>query len=354
MTFDWWLILMALSLALGAAFVISGFGFASAWKQLIVEGKTLGVRLQLILLGLMSLVLYPLLDTNNIFSIEIQAFVRPLSLSVMIGGLLFGFGMQLAASCTSGSLGNAGRGHGNGWLTLLMMIMGATFAAYHFEWWQMQFSWLPVSLVVDWGWRFALGGILLMLGLLYLCLLWFEQQKHGRIIPIKLRSMTFGGVPVIALLLVLLTLHQGHPWGVTVPFANIGMQIMNALGVEQWEFWRFSAEYADLIATPLWREPMTMTLIGFILGAAVANKVLYRLSHDVVIKPPLKGRKNYLLAVIGGLLMGYAGIIGFGCNIGAFVSGFTTASMHSMLWLIFAFMGSWMGIKTRERVMKTS
>ncbi len=340
-----------LSLALGASFVASGFGFSGAWRQLLTQRKTHGTRLQIILLTLLSVMLYPLIDEQSLLHQPIQPFVRPLSLSVVFGGLVFGIGMQLAGSCTSGSLGNAGRGHWNGWLALVMMIVGATLAAYHFDWWQALASWLPFSWVEHWGWQGGVLTALLLLALAYGLLLYVEYRRYGQIAPIELNSVALLGVVLIAVLLMLLTLWQGHPWGVTVPFATIGIQAMDMLGWQGWTFWGFSAEYAHMIEKPFWQEPTTLTLMGFIVGAAIAQIVLKKTGCNELIKPVLTGRKNLLLTIVGGLMMGYAGIIGFGCNIGAFVSGVSSASLHSLIWLIFALWGSWIGLKLRNRIM---
>jgi uncharacterized membrane protein YedE/YeeE len=346
------LLLGLLSLALGASFVASGFGFSGAWRQLLEQGKTYGTRLQLILLALLVMMLYPLIDEHSLLHQPIQPFVRPLSLSVVFGGLVFGIGMQLAASCTSGSLGNAGRGHWNGWLALVMMIVGATLAAYHFDWWQAQASWLPFSWVEHLGWQGGLLTALLLLALAYGLLLYVEYRRYGQIAPIELNSVALLGVVLIAVLLMLLTLLQGHPWGVTLPFATIGIQAMDMLGWQGWTFWGFSAEYAHMIEKPFWQEPMTLTLMGFIVGAAIAQIVLKKTGCNELIKPALTGRRNQLLTIVGGLMMGYAGIIGFGCNIGAFVSGVSSASLHALLWLVFALWGNWLGLKLRNKAIK--
>lgn len=344
-------ILALLSLALGASFVASGFGFSGAWRQLLQQRKTHGTRLQLVLLALLSIMLYPLLDEQSLFHQPIQPFVRPLSLGVVFGGLVFGIGMQLAGSCTSGSLGNAGRGHWNGWIALVMMIIGATIAAYHFEWWQAQVNWLPFSWIEYWGWQGGLLMALLVLASAYGVLLYLEYRRYASVVPIEINSMAFLGVVLIAILLVLLTLGQGHPWGVTIPFATVGIHVMDMLGWQSWTFWGFSAEYAHIIEKPLWQEPMTLTLVGFIVGAAIAHYVLKKRACTELIKPPLTGSKNQLLTMMGGLMMGYAGIIGFGCNIGAFVSGVSSASLHALLWLVFALWGNWWGLILRNRVM---
>jgi hypothetical protein len=233
-----------------------------------------------------------------------------------------------------------------------MMIVGATLAAYHFDWWQAQASWLPFSWVEHLGWQGGLLTALLLLALAYGLLLYVEYRRYGQIAPIELNSVALLGVVLIAVLLMLLTLLQGHPWGVTLPFATIGIQAMDMLGWQGWTFWGFSAEYAHMIEKPFWQEPMTLTLMGFIVGAAIAQIVLKKTGCNELIKPALTGRRNQLLTIVGGLMMGYAGIIGFGCNIGAFVSGVSSASLHALLWLVFALWGNWLGLKLRNKAIK--
>jgi hypothetical protein len=54
-----------------------------------------------------------------------------------------------------------------------------------------------------------------------------------------------------------------------------------------------------------------------------------------------------LAAILGGLLMGYGARLAFGCNIGAFFSGVASFSLHGWLWIVFALLGTWIGVKLR-------
>ena len=51
------------------------------------------------------------------------------------------------------------------------------------------------------------------------------------------------------------------------------------------------------------------------------------------------------LSVIGGLLMGIGARLAFGCNIGAFLGGISSGSLHGWVWFVFAFFGGWVGFK---------
>ena len=49
-------------------------------------------------------------------------------------------------------------------------------------------------------------------------------------------------------------------------------------------------------------------------------------------------------AVTGGLLLGYGGLVGLGCNIGAFLAGVSSGSIHGWVWRAAAFFGSAAGV----------
>ncbi|OYX17836.1 MAG: hypothetical protein B7Z09_05760 [Brevundimonas diminuta] len=48
--------------------------------------------------------------------------------------------------------------------------------------------------------------------------------------------------------------------------------------------------------------------------------------------------------------MGYGSRIAYGCNIGAFLSGVASSSLHGWLWIIMALPGNWLGIKLRRQL----
>ena len=75
------------------------------------------------------------------------------------------------------------------------------------------------------------------------------------------------------------------------------------------------------------------------MAAAAASKPFARASW-----PPAK---SLLAAAVGGLLMGWGARLGFGCNIGAFVGGVASGSLHGWIWFGAALCGCTIGIKLR-------
>jgi hypothetical protein len=45
--------------------------------------------------------------------------------------------------------------------------------------------------------------------------------------------------------------------------------------------------------------------------------------------------------------MGVGGRLSYGCNIGAFISGTASGSLHGLVWLAAALPGAWLGLRLR-------
>jgi uncharacterized membrane protein YedE/YeeE len=44
----------------------------------------------------------------------------------------------------------------------------------------------------------------------------------------------------------------------------------------------------------------------------------------------------------------------FGCNVGAFLGGVSSASLHGWIWFAMAFLGSILGVRLRRRIEATA
>ena len=54
-----------------------------------------------------------------------------------------------------------------------------------------------------------------------------------------------------------------------------------------------------------------------------------------------------MVAVVGGLSMGYGARLAYGCNIGAFFSGVASTSLHGWVWILAAIPGNIVGLRLR-------
>jgi hypothetical protein len=83
--------LFLIGATLGIALYHARFGFTTAFRSLVVTGDGRGLRAQMLMLALATLLFAPILA----FSDTAGGAVAPVSLSVLAGAFLFSIGMQL-------------------------------------------------------------------------------------------------------------------------------------------------------------------------------------------------------------------------------------------------------------------
>ena len=340
---------------LGIALYHAAFGFTSAWRVFIMDGRGRGLRVQMILLALAVILFFPFLASGTLFGNPVKGFVSPLSTSVLVGSFIFGIGMQLGGGCASGTLFTAGGGNARMLVTLLFFIIGSVLATIHFDWWVALPSLPPVSLVDSFG---AAGGIavsLVLFAAIAAVTILVEKRRHGALeaepasprqgIARLLRGpwpLVAGAVALVILNFATLAL-AGRPWGITSAFALWGAKGAQLIGIDPsaWAYWQMPANAKALSESVLADVTSVMDfgiIAGAMLAAALAGK--FAPSFDI----PLR---SVLAAVIGGLLLGYGARIAYGCNIGAYFSGIASGSLHGWLWAVFAFAGNMVGVKLR-------
>jgi hypothetical protein len=59
--------------------------------------------------------------------------------------------------------------------------------------------------------------------------------------------------------------------------------------------------------------------------------------------------RHVVASAVGGLLLGIGAVVASGCNIGAFVAGIASGSLHGWLWILPALAGNWVGMRLRPR-----
>ena len=161
---------------------------------------------------------------------------------------------------------------------------------------------------------------------------------------LKGRWPLFLGAILLAIFNFLMLHAAGHPWSVTFAFGLWGAKIVNILGVDvgAWNFWQLSYPSTALENSVI-ADPTSLSNLGIILGALIASNLAGKFSNKNLIS-----HKIFLAAMIGGFLMGYGARLAFGCNIGALFSGIASGSMHGWVWFLFAFIGSFFGVKARR------
>jgi uncharacterized membrane protein YedE/YeeE len=340
--------------ALGISLYHAAFGFTSAWRVFIAEGRGRGLRVQMILLALTVILFFPFLSSGTLFGNEVRGLVSPAGTGVIVGAFMFGVGMQLGGGCASGTLFTASGGNARMLVTLFFFIVGSVLATVHFDWWASLPALPPMSLT-------GLGpviGILVSLaifGAIAAITVLVEKKRNGALeqppeaprhgLARYLRGpwpLVAGAVALALLNFATLAL-AGRPWGITSAFALWGAKGAQLIGIDPtaWAYWQTPGN-AQALAQSVFADVTSIMDFGIIAGAMLAAALAGKFAPSLDI--PLR---SILAAVAGGLLLGYGARIAYGCNIGAYFSGIASGSLHGYLWAVAAFAGNVLGVKLR-------
>ena len=342
-------LLALIGFAGGVALYHASFGFTSAWRRMLTDQRSVGLRAQLVMLALAVIVFFPLLDRGAAFGQPLAGFVSPIGLALGVGAFLFGIGMQLGGGCGSGTLYTAGGGNLRMLVTLAAFVLGSLVATADPLGWTRWPNLGAFSIVEAVGGWTAVAVVLAVLAFGYQAVLRLELGRHGEAEPLVATwtgDLVRGPWPLVAgaialaLVNVATLIVAGRPWGITSAFALWGAKIAAAMGVSvaSWTWWQDNSALTDSVFT----DVTSVMDFGLMLGALAAAGLANRFAPAT--KLPWR---SVLAAIIGGLLMGLGARLATGCNIGAFFSGISSGSLHGVVWLAAAVPGNMIGVRLR-------
>lgn len=165
-----------------------------------------------------------------------------------------------------------------------------------------------------------------------------ENQYFKKIVKDPWTYVT--GAILLAVLNILYFALSKSPWGVTTPFSYWGAWILKGFGTRIQDWGYFAGPHQDALKLTFLTHSGSLLDIGIIFGALLSSLA----ASQFKIKK-IKSVAQVVAAISGGLLMGYGARIAFGCNIGALFSGIASSSLHGWIFMIFMFIGAWIGSK---------
>src|SRR5471032_1457337 len=321
---------------LGVAFLKAEFSYTASWRRFLTRGEAGGMLGGLIVIAIAALVIVPMAALKSNFG----GAIAPLGPSLLIGAFVFGIGMQLANGCGSGTLYTAGGGSGRMLIALLFFMAGSVFGSLSLPA-AMALGGIDPVLASDylgpWG---GLAATLASIVLAAWLIVAVARRRGANFMPS--RNYVLGGI-AIGLLCVGVFIAGGHPWSVTFGYTVWGAKIAAALGFDfsHAAFWQWPGPKHALAESVL-SDTSSLTDFGMLFGAMAAAAAAKPFARTAW--PPAK---SLAAAAIGGLLMGWGARLGFGCNIGAFVGGVASGSLHGWVWFLAALPGCMIGIKLR-------
>ena len=321
---------------LGIAFLKAEFSYTASWRRFLTRGEAGGLIGGLIVIAICALAVVPVAALKTNFG----GAIAPLGASLIVGAFVFGIGMQLANGCGSGTLYTVGGGSGRMLVALAFFVAGSVLGSLSLP------SFLALGgvdpiLAADylgpWG---GLAATLASLALTAALIVAIAKRRGASFTPS--RNFVIGGI-AIGLLCIFVFLVGGHPWSVTFGYTVWGAKIASALGFDfsGAAFWQWPGPKHALAESVL-SDTSSLTDFGMLFGAMAAAAASKPFAATAW--PPVK---SLLAAALGGLLMGWGARLGFGCNIGAFVGGVASGSLHGWVWFAAALPGCLIGIRLR-------
>ncbi|WP_318306186.1 YeeE/YedE family protein [Amycolatopsis solani] len=348
-------VLLLLGLGLGLALFHSRFGFTSAWRQLIAVGNGQGLRAHTLLLGTAATLIALIAGTGSgLFGSKPAPTAGALGLALFVGATLFAIGMQLGGACASGTLFAVGSGQSTIVLTLGGFIAGSVLYTWAYPVLSGWPEFKGVLLADHVGWFGSWAITIAVLAAIVLVTRAVQRRRTPPPADVVPTARGFarvfrGSWPMLVGALVLgvlagaVFLVSGGIWGVTSAFSLWGAKILQVFGLhpETWEFWQQKSN-ATSLANPIWKDKNSLTDIGIMIGAAVAAAAAgaWKIHSSIP-------WRTAVAAILGGILMGVGARMAGGCNIGAYLGGISTGSLHGWLWGVFALGGTWVGLKLR-------
>ncbi|HYC16615.1 MAG TPA: YeeE/YedE family protein [Pseudolabrys sp.] len=321
---------------LGVAFLKAEFSYTASWRRFLTRGEAGGLLGGLIVIAICAVAVVPAAALSPKFG----GAIAPLGPSLVVGAFVFGIGMQLANGCGSGTLYTVGGGSGRMLIALLFFVVGSVAGSLS----------LPAFLALGgvdpvlasdylgpWG---GLAATLISIAIAAALIIAVARKRRANFVPS--RNYMIGGA-TIGLLCLAVFAAGGHPWSVTFGFTVWGAKAAAALGFDlsHSAFWQWPGPKRALVDSVL-SDTSSLTNFGMLFGAMAAAAASKPFAAGAW--PPAK---SLLAAGVGGLLMGWGARLGFGCNIGAFVGGVASGSLHGWIWFLAALPGCLVGIRLR-------
>lgn len=170
-------------LAFGYILQRSRFCFTAAFRDPCITGSTSVSRAVLAAIGLAT-VGVAAVKLGSVWNGGDEALlmsgVTPIGIPLLIGAVLFGIGMVIAGGCASGTLMRVGEGFTMQVISLFFFVMGSLIGANNMSFWGKFNENAPKIFLPDlFGWAGALGVQLLIIVLLYIAAVKWQEKKMG-------------------------------------------------------------------------------------------------------------------------------------------------------------------------------
>ena len=352
--------LVGLALGATAGFVMhrSDYCIAGMFRDFFLFRKTFLLRTLALQLAL-TVVLFEVARLAGLLPLYPFPLLAQPSLANLIGGLLFGVGMVLAGGCVVGTLYKLGGGSVLSLVAFIGLVFGSGLYAEMHPWWAtvIQRTILSPSRTIPQ--LLGLSPTILVLAVTAACLPLFSKWRRKRLLirplPIAGYLQPWKTAVILALIGFCSYTLVGMPLGITASYAKMAAMLEKLVVPEHLAASTFFQSQPLQVLHPFsntllegWNGPsfdyiwaIQFPLIGGIFLGSAASAVLRREFHPHWRIPYYQ----YLLAFIGGTILGLSSRLSSGCNIWHLMGGLPIFALSSLLFTAGMIPGAWLGGK---------
>ena len=363
---------LLIGLGFGYSLSRAGMGFAGSVNKLTRTGSsTLASALMVMFILTAIITSFFIYANESAYNLNIY----PINLGLLLGGLMFGFGMAFSSCCATGSLTDIGSGFSRALVSIFFLSFGV-FLGFRVQSTSslVTESWisttkgeaskggvfLPDLFTFD-GLNGYLGAIILS-AILASIVIYFARKyekayniKHNIKIskeaPKKYSSFEKAfikpwnmrvSIVIISLLFASLLFLYDKGWSASSAFGLWFAKLTMLFGVDASTLAEFSTKPITLFTTPLLEHGPSIQNFSIILGA------IFYLLIAGIFSPKFKAglhitTKDFFVYAFGGFIMGFGTRLSNGCNVGALYTPIAELSLSGWIYLVVVAIGGFAG-----------
>ena len=364
-----------IGIAFGFVLVRASIGFAGSVNKLYRAGSS-QVAQTIIWIFIVTSIFTAFIISGDESSYKLS--IYPINVGLMLGGILFGFGMALSSCCATGSLTDLSSGFSRAAITIFFFGAGVLLgfkaqaqSPFVKESWLTSPTgesfkngvFLPDYFKFD-GFDGYLGAVLLttLFGFVAIYIAkrfdnstdakehnevgfferWFVQPWKMHVTVVALSS-------VFAFLLYYS--HKG--WSASSAFGYWFGKFLMLFGVDAQSLATYSSRDISNFITPITQHSASMQNIGIALGSVLALMIAGSFSSKFIagLRVTPKGALTF---AAGGFLMGIGTRLSNGCNVGALYTPIAEFSLSGWVYLVFVVIGGVLGNRFLQRYISKS
>lgn len=342
-----------------AGFVMhrSDYCVAGMFRDFFLFRKTFLLR-ALALQLLLTVVLFEVARLAGLLPLYPFPLLAPPSLANIIGGLLFGIGMVLAGGCVVGTLYKLGSGSVLSLVAFIGLVFGSGLYAEIHPWWATvirQTTFLAPSRTIPQflGISPTLLALTVTAASLPAFYKWHREKQLVRPFPLAGYLQPWKTAVVLALIGLGSYVLVGMPLGITTSYAKMAAMLERLVMPEHLAATIFFQSKPLQVVHPLshtllegWNGPQFdylwalqfPVIAGIVLGSWASAMLLGEFHPHWRIP-----RYQYLLAAVGGMILGLSSRMVPGCNVWHLMGGLPIFAMSSLLFAAGMIPGAWLG-----------